>query len=483
MPVPVLSVAQMRQWEEASWAAGRTQAEVIARVGEKLASWLLRHSRLGDSILVLAGKGHNGDDARATVPHLQGRTVTLLEVQDPAQALAALEAALAQQPRWILDGLFGIGLNRPLNEAWRHFIERINVASRRVVSVDVPSGLDADSGEVRGAAVSAAVTLTLGAPKRGLLHPAAAVHTGRLEVIPDIGLIPCPIGEDLQWTLPGDFEAWPPLRPVGAHKGTFGHLAILAGSLGYHGAAVLTARAAQRARPGLITLCTTPQAYAAVAGQLQAVMVRPWLPDSRPPERLTAWLIGPGLAGTDVSRELIETVVQIWQEATEPVVVDASALDWLPAGAVPACRIRVLTPHPGEAARLLRCSPAEVQADRVSALRKLSEQYGHAWVVLKGHQTLIGRSTGPVYVNCSGNPGLAQGGSGDVLAGYLAGFLAQPLLQQDLCQLVRYAVWQHGAVADHLGAVHPSWIVEDLVARLGQVSPFEKNDATHFLHA
>lgn len=150
-------------------------------------------------------------------------------------------------------------------------------------------------------------------------------------------------------------------------------------------------------------------------------------------------------------------------------VVDASGLDWLPLDPVPKKALRVITPHPGEAARLLRSTPHQVQANRLNALRNMSRRYGNTWVVLKGHQTLIGRSSGDVYVNSSGNPHLAQGGSGDVLAGYLAGLLAQPDLQADPLKTIRYAVWQHGAAADRLQATRPNWVVEDLIETLGTV--------------
>jgi NAD(P)H-hydrate repair Nnr-like enzyme with NAD(P)H-hydrate dehydratase domain len=152
-----------------------------------------------------------------------------------------------------------------------------------------------------------------------------------------------------------------------------------------------------------------------------------------------------------------------------PVVVDASALDWLPLDAVPRNALRVMTPHPGEAARLLRTTPQQVQANRLIALRNVSRRFGDAWVVLKGHQTLIGRSSGEVYVNPSGNPHLAQGGSGDVLGGYLAGLLAQPALQADPLKTIRFAVWQHGAAADRLEVTRPNWVTEDLVEVVGTV--------------
>ena len=150
-----------------------------------------------------------------------------------------------------------------------------------------------------------------------------------------------------------------------------------------------------------------------------------------------------------------------------PTIVDASALAWLAPGGVPANSIRVVTPHPGEAARLLKTTAAQVQANRVQALRELSKQFGDCFVVLKGHQTLIGRSKGDVFVNSSGNPHLAQGGSGDVLGGYLAGLLAQSALRNDALKSIRYGVWQHGGAADLLEAARPNWVVEDLIDALG----------------
>jgi len=151
------------------------------------------------------------------------------------------------------------------------------------------------------------------------------------------------------------------------------------------------------------------------------------------------------------------------------MLVDASGLAWLPAGRVREGAVRVITPHPGEAARLLDSTSKEVQSDRLAALRALSKRYGDCWVVLKGHQTLIGRS-GEVLINSSGNPFLAQGGSGDTLSGYLGGLLAQPPLQSDPLKAIAYAVWQHGAAADNLQDSGRAWIVEDLIECLGSAN-------------
>ena len=365
--------------------------------------------------------------------------------------------------------MFGIGLDRPLDAKWKKFIQRVNEARIVVLAVDVPSGLNADSGLPQGAAIEAAITLTIGAPKIGLLQQVAWLFVGRLEVVNDVGLSPCPQKGELIWTMPDDFADFPPPRAVSGHKGSFGHLAIIAGSLGYHGAAVLAARAAQRAQPGLITLFTQEITYRPVASQLQAVMVNIWKPEMKLPESASAILIGPGLAAPEIAGEMKTFTRQLWRDSKLPVIVDASALDWLmPPQVLPKTAIRVITPHPGEAARLLNTTAKEVQADRPQALREISKHLGNCWVVLKGNQTLIGRNTGEIFMNSSGNPHLAQGGSGDVLAGFIGGLLAQPALQADVGKTIRFAVWQHGNAADALQATRTNWVVEDLVAELGE---------------
>jgi len=471
MPIPVITVAQMRGWEKATWAAGQTENEVIRRVGRTIAQRALQLTQPGQLILLLAGKGHNGDDARAAREHLADRQVELLNVAVPETDLPKLDAALAKRPALVVDSLFGIGLNCPLDEPWIKFITRVNQARLPVLAVDVPSGLNADTGETFGAAIEASVTLAVGAPKQGLLHAVAWPFVGRLEVAGQVGLTPCPLRGELSWTLAEDFTGFPPTRPAAGHKGSFGHLGILAGSVGYHGAAVLAARAAQCAQPGLITLITHELTYNAVASQLQAVMVKPWEATVKLPGDLSALLIGPGLAAADLPDEMKLVTRRLWCDSLLPVIVDATALDWLPRDPVPKNAIRVLTPHPGEAARLLKTTPQHVQTDRPHALREISEHFGNCWVVLKGQQTLIGRSGGEIFMNPSGNPHLAQGGSGDVLAGFIAGLLAQPALQADVGRTLRYAVWQHGAAADVLQTRRTNWIIEDLIPELGQARP------------
>jgi len=456
----------MREWEAATWATGQTEAEVIRRVGKCISTRIHELTKPADRILILAGKGHNGDDAKAAKESLADRTVTLLEIGQPETQIIQLESALKERPKLVVDGLFGIGLNRPLSEPWQKLISAVNASNIPILAVDIPSGMNADTGETFGAAIRAGITLTVGAPKTGMLAPHAAKFVGQLEVASDVGLIPCPLKSELNWILPEDFENFPPHRLVESHKGSYGHAVIIAGSLGYHGASVLAVRGAQRAQPGLTTLYTQENVYIPVASQLQSAMVHIWKADTKFPEKITSLFVGPGLASRDLPDSLRKNVYPWWRDVEHPMIVDASGLDFLSNSPHTRKVDRVLTPHPGEAARMLNWTTERVQANRLAALREVSKKAGNCWVVLKGHHTLIGRSEGEVFVNSSGNPYLAQGGSGDLLGGFIAGLLAQPALQKDIGKTLRYAVWQHGAAADRLQATKKNWTVEDLAAEL-----------------
>ncbi|HVU28407.1 MAG TPA: NAD(P)H-hydrate dehydratase [Verrucomicrobiae bacterium] len=469
MPIPVINLAQMREWENATWANGQTETEVIRRVGKKIAKRARKLTATDDLILILAGKGHNGDDARAAQEFLENRRGEILNVASPETDLLKLQEWLRQKPALVIDGLFGIGLNRELDEHWKKFITAVNESKIPVLAVDVPSGLNCETGEHFGAAIEAEITLTVGAPKIGMLAQSAWPFVGRLEVLDDVGLIPCPFAGELNWTVAKDFENFPPRRPVASHKGSFGHLAMVAGSFGFHGAAVLAAHAAQRAQPGLVTVFPHEAVYHVVAAQLQAAMVNVWKPDLKLHDGINAILVGPGLAALDLGDGIKAFMRRLWRDSELPLIADASALDWLPSHSLMKNLIRVVTPHPGEAARMLNTSTEKIQANRPLAVREISKRFGNCWVVLKGHQTLIGRSEGEIFVNSSGNPHLAQGGSGDALAGFLGGLLAQPELQKDSGKTIRYAVWQHGLAADKLQNEKRNWVVEDLIRELGNV--------------
>lgn len=461
---PVLSVAAMRAWEAASWAAGVGPSDVIRSVGAGLANWIRSRFPSGGRVLLLCGRGNNGADVRAAADLLPGWEVDLVEVIDPGPALARLRSALAARPALVVDGLFGIGLNKPLAGAWVALVSLVNDAGLDVLAMDVPSGLDADTGEIRGAAIEARWTLTVGAPKRGLLEARAARWVGRLEVLSDVGLIQWRedlTGKDGWMGAAREFAGWPPRRDPAGHKGAFGHVCLFAGNVGYHGAAVLAARAALRARPGLVTVVTPAGCLFPVASQLAAVMVHPWRDGMDLPARTTCVLFGPGLAG-HLPRGLVECLRRLWSGSPLPVVADASGLDHLPAGGGPAGALRVVTPHPGEAGRLLGIGTDVVEADRSRSVRRLSERIGGGIAVLKGRGTLVMQAGGEPWLNPTGNVGLAQGGTGDVLAGFLAGSLAQPGLAVEALRTVRGAVFRHGEAADQLEARGEPWSAEDL---------------------
>jgi hydroxyethylthiazole kinase-like uncharacterized protein yjeF len=469
MSFPILSVAEMRDWEERTWRTGILPEAVIRQVGGALARQILDQTRPGDRVLLVAGSGNNGADVRASAAHLQDREVELVEVREPATEFPRLTRALDRKPHLVVDGLFGIGLNRPLGGFWCQCLRALNNSGRPILSVDVPSGLDADTGAHWGEVVQAGCTLTVGAPKRGLLAPSAWNAVGRLEVASGVGLIGMPEGGDgRDWVVAEDFDRFPPPRPPDSHKGSLGKAVVLAGSLGFAGAAVLSTRAAGRARPGLLAALVPPEVHLAVSMSVPSAMVHAFSPEHPVVMQASAVLAGPGLAAPDLSPAVKSEVLRLWRSFRGVMVVDASALAWLADHSeVTAPGPRVLTPHPGEAARLLGIPVTEVQADRPAAVRELARRY-QSVVALKGHQTLVGGTSSRIRVNSSGNPGLAQGGSGDVLGGFLTGLLAQPRLQSDLLQTVAYAVWEHGRAADRLETRSHHWTAEDLANEIGR---------------
>ena len=457
----------MRTWEADTWAKGILEEDVIARVGQKIGERIMDVTMPGDSVLLLAGKGHNGDDVRAVCRWILDREITLMNLRDPVSQLPHLDKALASSPTLIVEGLFGIGLNRPLEEGWASIVEKVNACGSPTIAIDIPSGLDVNEGLPLGSAIRADQTWTVGAVKNGLLRQGASEFVGRLEVLGDVGLTPLEKGSgQMFFGEATDFTSLKSNRSLESHKGTQGCVTIFAGSLGYHGAAVLAARGATKARPGLVELATHEPVYLPVASQLQNVMVHPVKKLLLIPPRATSVVIGPGLASTELPQELRTQVAEIWESFPAPVIVDASALDWLPSTHGPKEALRVITPHPGEAGRLLGIKASEVQADRPAALRELSSKFGNCYVVLKGHHTLVGTSTGSIYVNPSGNPSLAQGGSGDILAGYLGGLLAQRRIANEPLLALRYGVWMHGNAADECEVRNQTWTFNQLLERM-----------------
>ena len=456
-------------------------------------------------VLVLAGKGNNGGDGYVIARHLreqgwQAETLVLAERTaisgDAAINLkileackgqvtfapdeASLEQALsAQRPRLLVDALFGTGLSKPAAGHYARAIDWINQQDARVAAVDIPSGINASTGEILGSCVSADLTVTFAFPKIGLVSYPGAGHVGDMVTV-DIGIpsqLQFRIGDECLLVDEKVARKLLPFRPADGHKGTFGHLAVVAGSIGKTGAAVMSSEAALRGGCGLVTLACPAQVQPVVAGKLTEVMTIPLADEGGEaslkalPALLSfladkqALAIGPGLglgAGTaDLIRRLI-------RDCPLPVVIDADGLTAL-AGHLDVLEQRrklatILTPHPGEMARLVNLTNQRVQADRVSVARDFAVRYGVV-VVLKGARTVTAFPDGRLRVNASGHAGMASGGMGDVLTGLIGSFLAQGLEAGNAAAL---GVYLHGASGDRLAGVYGNagLLASDLLADL-----------------
>lgn len=404
---------------EGSWPAARRLVACCgagnnAGDGYVLAR-LAREHGFEVSVIALSDPGRLGGDARRAYQDyaLAGGTVQGLE----RATLAAADL--------LVDAVFGTGLDRPVEGDYLRCIDAINEAEVPVLALDIPSGLHADTGEVLGRAVMADVTVTFVALKAGLFLGQAVDHVGRL-VFDSLGVRPGP--EDgvppLRRLDDAEVRQWLRPRRRAAHKGDHGRVLLVGGGPGMPGAVRLAAEAALRVGAGLVVVATRPEHVAAIVAGRPEIICH-GVEDA---EALDALLgacqvlaLGPGLGQDDWARALWVAALR----SQVPTVLDADALNLL-AGAP--CRRPdwVLTPHPGEAARLLACSVAEVQADRLAAVRALQSRFGGV-CVLKGAGSLVGGGLGPIGLCDAGNPGMAAAGMGDVLTGIIAGLLAQGL--------------------------------------------------------
>jgi hydroxyethylthiazole kinase-like uncharacterized protein yjeF len=409
-------------------------------------------ARLGSALsrpLVIGGVGMNGGDAWGVARHLLVRGhrpgVLLVGPRERIAGDARIEldalrglgievetcpegAALAArltEASLLVDGLFGTGLDRPIEGPAAELIERMNASGRPIAALDLPSGIAADTGQVLGVAVRAALTVTFGAMKRGLSQHPGVDHAGDV-VVADIG-VPGP-AQAGAWALDLSDLAIAP-RPRDAHKGTAGRVLVLAGSPGKTGAALLAGQGALRAGAALVSIGARGARAALDAKVVEMMTVE--IPEAREAAVAAALaeavgrdacVLGPGVGTDGSARAYLERLAS---ELPVPTVLDADALTAL-AGRAKALRAaagpRVLTPHPGEAAQLLGTSVAAVQADRFAAAVALAETSG-AVVVLKGARTVVAAPGAPLEVITEGTPALATGGTGDVLAGIVAAFL------------------------------------------------------------
>jgi NAD(P)H-hydrate epimerase len=500
----VVTAAQMRALDQWTIAHGTPGPTLMERAGKGATAVLRRRWKRGRTVIV-CGRGNNGGDGFVIARHLK-RAGVPVDVWlagapdavrgDAAQALKAwrkvggrvrscgpgddlgdLRTQLAKASL-VVDALLGTGLNAPVEGAHAALIDLMNAAAAPILAVDIASGLSSDTGRPLGAAVRATVTATFGHPKVGqVLHPGIE-HTGELEVV-DIGLAAdglATVGPTAHVLDPRTVGALIPRRPRDAHKGTFGHLLIVAGSRGKTGAAHLAAMGALRSGAGLVTVATPSECLPIVASMAPEYMTEPIdeTPDGLDADAIDDLLeaardvlaIGPGLGQAPGTRTFIQALVD---RATLPLVIDADGLNAF-AGQPDRLAGRegrdvIITPHPGEMARLVGMSIEDVQANRLEIARAFASTH-HVYVVLKGHRTLIATPDGTIFINPTGNPGMATGGTGDVLTGMIAAWLAQLLDAEAACKL---AVYLHGMAGDLAEADEgeASMTSGDLAAHIG----------------
>lgn len=446
------SLSDLRAVEARAQAEGMNLMERAARA---TAQWLL--DKQATHVLVAAGPGNNGGDALWAAAFLHDADVKVeIWLPQPVHSSEAKQAlqALSQRgltpftqlpepyhpPEWVVDGLFGIGLSRPLAAPWDQVIHTLNQFDAPILALDTPSGLDAFTGQIHGPAVHAAATLTFLSHKPGLL----TAHG------PDLA------GEvTLAVNVPADW--WPPataqlnVPPAGllkrsrnSHKGSFGTVCIVGGAPGMLGATLLAGRAALAAGAGKVYVCPLDDRLAvdSAAPELMVYL----LDDScrLPPCDVLA--LGPGLGVSSAAHALLPEILAL----EKPLVLDADALNLIAASSELGETLKnrkaasIITPHPAEAARLLGIDTARVQADRINSAQQLARRF-NAVTVLKGAGSLIVRPDGFYRLNTSGGPALAAAGQGDVLSGAIAALLAQGLPAFDAACC---AVWAHGMVGD-----------------------------------
>ncbi len=445
---------------------------LMKRAGRACLTQLRRRWPEARRLIVLCGSGNNAGDGYviAGAARTQLLRVKLLQLGDPArlaptaaqarewairrgvQPLAELPDDLDPKRDVIVDALLGIGISGELRPEYLARVRWINGAGVPVCAVDIPSGLCGDSGRVLGAAVRADLTVTFIGRKRGLYTGAGPAHCGEIR-FSDLG-VPAEVYRDQPDTvrLLGRSAAsrWLQPRARDAHKGHFGHVLVVGGDHGMGGAAALAAEAALRTGAGLVSVATRTANHAAILARRPECMVHAVESgqDLQPVlERCSVLVLGPGLGRGAWATQMLQQALA----AGLPMVVDADALNLL-AGLPAYLPLRVpavITPHPGEAARLLGCTSAAVQADRFGAVQRLIERTG-VTVVLKGSGTLVADAEGRrVHVCRAGNPGMASGGMGDALSGILGGLLAQSV---PLPAAARLGVWLHAQAADRAAA-------------------------------
>jgi len=468
LPYLLYTAAQTRELDRlAIEEHGLSSNILMERAGE--AAYTLLRTRWPDvrRIAVFCGTGNNGGDGfvLARLAHENDFEVSVFQVGDSSKlqgdALSAMQRLLGagvtpvafdgqalQGVELIVDGLLGTGIRGEVSSDYHKAIKAINETPCPVLALDLPSGLNADTGRVCGIAVRAACTISFIGLKQGLLTGEAVeycgeLHFSELSVPRLIYTQQTPVARRLDYAR---LKKLLSPRPRYAHKGDAGHVLVIGGDHGMSGALRLVGEAALRTGAGLVSVATR-EAHAALVSSCRPELMCHGAEEAHRLERLvsraTVIVIGPGLGQSDWAQEMLSYVVA----CGKPLVLDADALNLMAAGQLPEVMLRgakrVLTPHPGEAARLLGQDVQQVQADRFAAANALLEKYGGV-CVLKGAGTLVATETGIGVCN-AGNPGMASGGMGDVLSGIIGGLIAQGL---DCPEAAQLAVCLHAHAAD-----------------------------------
>lgn len=483
----VLTIAEMREADARAIAAGTPGYTLMLRAGQAVAETAMRFVSPGDRVLIACGPGNNGGDGFVAARLLQERGIVvevagLVPVSDlTGDAAKAAEdwagrvrAAAEVDPSacaLVVDALFGAGLARPLDGAAAALVGRVNASGRPILAVDVPSGIDGDTGQVLGCAVQATETVTFVRRKAGHLLLPGRVHCGRV-IVAGIG-----IGDDILASLapttaanePSLWRARFPVPSEAGHKYSRGHTLVCSGGRARTGAARLAARAALRIGSGLVTVASPSAALDENAAQLTAIMLRTCkgagdLANLLQDSRYNAVAAGPGLGTGKSTSEMVAAAA----EAGRALVLDADALTSFEgrAGEL-ATRLltmgperAVITPHEGEFARLFAGNEAVVNAPSKLDRARLAAETIQAIVVLKGADTIVASPDGRAAINVNTSPYLATAGSGDVLTGMIAGLLAQGM---PAFEAACAAVWLHGEAGRRFG---PGLIAEDLPEEL-----------------
>ncbi len=477
----IATAAQCREMDRRAQAEfGLTVLELMERSGSAASRAVAEMLPRGGRVTVFCGKGNNGGDGLvvARLSKAAGYCVECLVAalepelgectaeQVRLNRAAGIEPMFRDDPRWgcrsdcvgcrdlIVDALLGTGASGEISGTIREAIESINRSGVPVVSVDIPSGIDCDTGDELGESVRACRTVTLGAPKPFLFQGAGLEHSGCWNVA-DIGLPRAILDAPTDAMLIGRDYACDllPERLRSSHKGENGSVLIVAGSRRMPGAASLAARAALRAGAGLVTVASVASVCAAVAANVPEAVLLPLDEESGVvslgavgtlldhQRKFDAAVFGPGLTHDEPVQAFLSA---LWSDWTVPSVIDADALTMVGAGLPLPAGACVLTPHAAEMGRLLISSVAEIQADRLNAVRDAVGRFGKT-ILLKGPYSVVGSPDEPMLVNSTGNPGMASGGMGDVLSGVMATLLAQQL---PTYQAAGCGMYWHGLAGD-----------------------------------